>query len=70
MKFKKFRDLVVGDRFLHQASPHDYRSPQVWDVAADTPEPLDDYNPEGLWKVYTTCGKAFEYPDTTVILEL
>jgi hypothetical protein len=63
MKFKKFRDLVAGDRFLYETV-----SPS-WEVAADTPEPLDDDNPLGLWKVYTKHGKTLEFPDTNVTVK-
>lgn len=69
MKSKMFRDLKKGDRFLHQASPYDYRSPLVWDIAADNPKPLDDYDPSGMWKIGTTNDKAFERPDTIVAVE-
>jgi len=69
MKFKKFRDLVAGDRFLNSTIMDDLNGRSSWEVAADTSEPLDDDKPDGLWKVYTNEGRAFAYPDTTVTVE-
>lgn len=61
MKFKKFRDLVTGDRFL---IPH-----LDWEVASDRPEPIDDNRPNGLWKVYADKGRAYSAPDELVTVE-
>lgn len=61
MKFKKFRDLVKGDRFL---IPH-----LDWEVADGRPEPIDDNRPNGLWKIYTNKGRAYRCPDETVTVE-
>ncbi|MFN8992780.1 MAG: hypothetical protein ACK5X3_03795 [Pseudomonadota bacterium] len=61
MKFKKFRDLVAGDRFLIP----DFD----WEVASGLPEPINDNRPNGLWKVYTDKGKAYSAPNELVTVE-
>jgi hypothetical protein len=57
MIFKQFRDLKQDDHFIDN---------NKWSIAQSDAEPLDDLNPDGLWKVYTQTGKALSEPLETV----
>ena len=60
MKSKMFQDLKKGDRFLIPLCD--------WVVADGFPRPIDGI-PSGLWKVSTTTGRAFYYPEKIVAVE-